>query len=152
VAIASDVDDAVIDKVMDRIASGFKAGDDSYSVEVMYRPVLEALGGKEVLLAAGKKIREQMKDQNMQIISWKTLKPYQYVSTKERRYAIIPYELIADVGGKRIKQTSYQLGIKTSSGPWQFLNGDKMTPTAYEKLFPDFPKSTKLPPMTRSDQ
>lgn len=147
---AADPADAEIDEIMAKFEAAFVAGDMLYAIEQMYGPVLEAVGGKETALREAKAVQAQMEKNKLKFISWKTKKPYQYGSTPTRRYAVIPYEGVIDVGGgKKMRQTGYQLGIKDGDGPWKFVNGDNLFPPIYAKFFPDFP-ATLTPPKMQS--
>lgn len=148
-AQATNADDRIIEAVMDKLESSFKSGDYSYTLEVMYAPILQKMGGKEAVLEAAKALVEQMKQQQIVVVSWKARKPYQYVKGESRTYAIVPYESVVTVAGKRLRQSSYQLGIKTGDSNWQFVNGDNLNSEIYAEFFPDFPKSFDLPKLQR---
>jgi len=143
-------DDKAIASVMDKLEISFMAGDYSYAVEVMYGPIVEKMGGKENVLAAATNITAQGKQKQIIVLSWKAKKPYQYVRAKTRIYAIIPYESVMTVSGKKLRQQSYQLGIKTADSQWQFANGDNLSPDFYHEFFADFPKDIELPTVERS--
>jgi len=130
---------------MDKLGNAFKAGDYSYAVEVMYSPLLEKAGGKENAIQASKSVVAQMKAQQMILVSWETKKPYKYVQGDAHRYAIVPCEMVMNIGKKTLRQKSYQFGIKTGSSNWQFINGDRLTSDSFQEFFPDFPKSVELP-------
>ena len=134
---------------MEQLERGFLAGDFTYAFEILYSPLVQTMGGRERALAAARAINAQMKEQRVVFLSWKARKPYQYVSTAVRRYALVPCEARLKVGGKRVLQSSYQLGIEVPGTGWQFINGDKLSPQVYQELFPDFPKTVKLPKVTR---
>ena len=143
-------DDKVIDAVMEKLANSFKVGDYASAMDVMYVPILESLGGREKAVEGAKALMAQMKEQGMVIIYWKTRKPYTYLAGDSHKYAVIPYEMGARISGKKMKQTSYQLGIKTANSGWQFVNGDQLTPEIIGHFFPDFPKDFELPEMQQS--
>jgi len=82
--------------------------------------------------------------------SWKAQKPYTYIKGESRTYAVIGYESIMAIDGKKMRQESYGLGIKTADSPWQFVNGDNLSAEMYKEFFPDFPKSFELPKVKRS--
>jgi hypothetical protein len=54
------------------------------------------------------------------------------------------------IAGKKMRQESYQLGIKTADSQWQFVNGDNLSPATYAEFFPDFPRNFELPKVERS--
>jgi hypothetical protein len=143
-------DDKAIEIMMQKLESTFMAGDYGYSIDVMYAPMVESMGGREALLTATKNVVVQMKQQNIVLHSWKAQKPYSYVKGESRLYAVISYESIMTIGGKKMRQESYGLGIKTGDSPWQFVNGDNLSAAMYKEFLPDFPKSFELPKVNRS--
>jgi hypothetical protein len=138
-----------IDEVMAKLESSFNANDYTYVFDVMYAPIVEKLGGRAQGVLAAKAIAAQMKQQQIVMVSWKARKPYEYIQGESRTYAIIPYESVMTIAGKRLRQESYQLGIKAAGSHWQFVNGDNLNPEVFKEFFPDFPKSTKLPKLER---
>jgi hypothetical protein len=142
-------DEREIDEVMAKLESSFKANDYSYVFDVMYAPIVERMGGKAQGVLAAKGIVAQMKQQQIVMVSWKARKPYQYIQGESRIYAVVPYESVMTIAGKRLRQESYQLGIKPAGSHWQFANGDNLDPELFEEFFPDFPKSIKLPEVER---
>lgn len=138
-------DNVAIDVVMNRLAGAFKTNDYSYIIDVMYTPVVRNFGGKEKAIADAKAVVDQMREQGMIVTSWKAIKPYTYCSGVSNRYAIIPYQMETEYNGRTIKQTGYQLGIKTPDAHWQFVNGDRLTPEIFSAFFPDFPTNVAFP-------
>ena len=51
---------------------------------------------------------------------------------------------------EKLRQKSYQLGIKSLGSQSEFLNGDDPRPETYRELFPDFPKAFELPKVQRA--
>jgi len=137
-------DEREIDDVMAKLETSFKDNDYAYLFVVMYAPVVERMGGKEQGVLAAQAIVAQMKQQQMVMVSWKAKKPYQYIRGESRTYAVIPYESVLIIAGKRLRQESYQLGIKAAGSNWQFVNGDTLNPELFREFFPDFPSSAKL--------
>jgi len=142
-------DEQAIDEVMAKLESSFKANDYAYVFEVMYAPIVEKMGGKAQGVEAAQAVVAQMKQLQMEILSWKPRKPYQYFRGESRTYAVIPYESLMTIAGKRLRQKSYQLGIKPLGSHWEFVNGDTLTSEIFKEFFPDFPKSVKLPKLER---
>jgi len=134
---------------MAKLETSFKANDYAYVFEVMYAPVVERMGGKEQGVLAAQAIVARMKQQQMVMVSWKAKKPYQYIRGESRTYAVIPYESVLIIAGKRLRQESYQLGIKAAGSNWQFVNGDTLNPELFREFFPNFPSSAKLPRLER---
>lgn len=142
-------DDKAIDAVMDKLATTCKAGDYTYAVDVMYTPILDAGGGKEKALEDARSFMEWAKAQQIIYVSWKTKKPYEYLAGTSHKYAIISSETVMKYGDKTLRQTSYQLGVKTVSG-WQFVDGVTLTQDFFDQYFPDFPKDVELPKVKRN--
>ena len=142
--------DEQIDRALVKLQRGFMAGDFTPAVELLYGPLVEKMGGRDRALAAARGINEQMKARQVGFLSWQARKPYQYLASPSRRYAIVPTEARLRIGARREVQGSYLLGIERPGGRWEFINGDKLNPQVYEELFPDFPKGTALPKVTRT--
>jgi len=142
-------DDKEIDVVMEKLEKTFLDNDYSYAFEVIYAPIMEAMGGKEKLLAAVPVLKEQMKQQQLIMISWKPQKPYSYLKKDAGWYAVIPYVSEMTMAGQKVKVTGFQLGIKDDGSPWGFVTGDNLTPEMLNTYFPDFPKDFELPKTQR---
>jgi len=140
-------DDKAIDAIMDKMGNCFRTEDFSFIIDNMYTPILEKFGGKEKAIEDSKAVVAQLKDQQMDFIYWHTVKPYDYYKGDSKKYAIIQYEMEMTYNGRKIKQTGYQLGIKTLDTNWQFVNGDRLTHDIFQEFFPDFPKDVELPEM-----
>jgi hypothetical protein len=140
-------DDKAIDAIMDRFANVYNSGDYSIIIDNMYTPIVERFGGREKAIEDSKSAIALLREQQMNFVSWATVKPYTYISGVSNKYAIIPYEMEMTYNGNTIKQTGYQLGIKTPNLNWQFVNGDRLTPEIFEEFFPDFPSNVELPEM-----
>jgi hypothetical protein len=142
-------DDKAIDAIMEKLAKTYKNNDYSYAFEVMYAPILESMGGKEKLLAAMPALKEQMDQLHVSLISWETQKPYSYLKGNGRWYAVIPYVSELNMTGQKFKVSGFEFGIKNDGSEWQFLDGQKLTPTIFDTFFPDFPKDVELPKTQR---
>jgi hypothetical protein len=142
-------DDRMIDVVMEKLTKTFMVNDYSYAFEVMYAPIVEALGGKEKFLAAVPVLKEQMRQQQIGMISWKPQKPYTYLKGNGRWYAVISYVSEMTMAGQKLKVSGFQLGIKNEGSEWQFVSGDKLTSAILDTFFPDFPKDFELPKTQR---
>jgi hypothetical protein len=115
----------------------------------MYTPILQAMGGKEQVLAAMPALKEEIKQQQISMISWKVQKPYTYLKGAGQWYAVMPYVSEMSMAGKKVKVSGFQLGIKKDGVDWQFVSGDKLTPEILDRFFPDFPKGFELPKTQR---
>jgi hypothetical protein len=148
-ADADNPNEKAIDAIMDGFRKSFMAGDYAYAVDRMYTPIVEKMGGRANLRATVTNAMAQMKEQHVVMISWETKKPYHYVNGESRIYAVVPYQGVMTIGGRTFRQESYQLGIKLANSPWEFVNGDSLTPELFGEFFPDFPKSFALPKVER---
>lgn len=137
--------------MMTKMQERFNAGEGlSGQYEIMFSPVLEVLGGRAQALDIVKSHEERTKNlKKVVYVSWKAIKPYQYVSGARHRYVIVRYESVMFITGQKVRKRSYQLGIKGKDSMWQFVNGDNLTSETYEELFPDFPKNVELPKLER---
>jgi hypothetical protein len=142
-------DDKAIDAIMEKLTKTFLANDYSYAFEVMYTPIVEAMGGKEKLLAAVPVLKEQLKQQQINMISWESQKPYIYQRGNKRWYAVVPYTSEMTMADQKVKLSGFQFGIKDDGSDWQFLSGDKLNPEILDKFFPDFPKDFEFPKSQR---
>jgi len=142
-------DESAIDIVMERLEASFKAGNLSYQYDVMFTPILDVMGGKTQVLAIVKPYEDRIKKEQIAFISWKTIKPYQYVSGTHHKYAIVRYESTVSIMGKTLKKASYELGIKRKDSTWQFVSGDNLNAETYDELFSDFPKNVEVPKVER---
>lgn len=139
--------DKIIDSITDKIGNCFKTEDYSFIVDNMYAPVVDKFGGKEKVMEACQAAVAELKAQQMDVITWHAVKPYSYYNGNFKKYAVVPYEMEMNYNGKKIKQTGYQLGIKTPDANWQFVNGDRLSPEIFQEFFPDFPSNVELPEM-----
>jgi hypothetical protein len=143
-------DEKIIDAVMEKLERTYKAGDYTYAFEVMYSPIMDRIGGKAKGLELARAVAAQAKEEQIIIVSWTPRKPYKFVTGTSHTYAIIPYESLITIAGKKMKQTSFQFAIKVSDSKWEFVNGDNLNPEMLAELFPDFPKDIELPKLERA--
>ena len=148
---AADPDQAVVDRYVEKIGSSLTKGDIVYPVNLVPPAILDAMGGKTALLAAGQATLAQIKAQGVQILSWKATPPYQFVAAASHRYVVIPCEtIVAMPDGKKLHESTYYLGIKDPDATWHFVSGETLVPETFNRFFPDFPKTTVLPPTKQS--
>jgi hypothetical protein len=147
---ADTADDRIIDAAMEKLLNCFRTGDFSYDVDVMYAPFVEKGGGKKKVMELCEQLVQQMKEQQITIVSWETKKPYRYIEGTSNKYAIIPYESLMTVADRKMRQNSFQLAIKAPNANWQFITGDQLTPEIINAFFPDFPKNVEFPERKQS--
>ena len=131
---------------MSKLESSYVSGDYSYALDVMYAPIVEKMGGKQQGLAS---IKEMFSSHHIVLTSWKAHKPYRYAAGAGRLYAIVPCDAIMIIGGKKVTQSSYQLGIKISEAHWQFAGGSTLDQQNFKEFFPDFPRNIQPPKLSQ---
>ncbi len=141
----SETDNEITERVS-KIAEALISGDYVYVIEMTHPPILEAMGGKEAAIAAVRAFMKTDAAKTLKVIKMEPKKPYKYVNGKKYRYVIVPFEYLVEIVGKRVSGSGYQLGVfEDASGEWKFVDGEKLNEEMFDKFFPDFPKTLKLP-------
>ncbi len=145
VATADDTRDAAVDQDMDRLKTAMTTKDYGTLIDMMYEPVVKLGGGRDAMLAQSSKMADIVT-----FTSFTTTKPYTYVTGNDNDYIIVPTHLLMTVNGHHFDSTSYEFGIKPhSGGKWEYLDGAGMKPQMSDRFFPDLPKDTVLPEVSR---
>jgi hypothetical protein len=119
-------------------------------VDVTYTPYLQKMGGRNQALQTARQAKAQLDAQHIRYVSWTALQPYSYGNSAQHRYAVVPFEWVMESAGKKVKISSYFLGVRTANPPWQFVDGSGLTAADFKQFFADFPKTLALPKSTAS--
>lgn len=131
-----------------RLFSEFQQGNLLYLAERMHPAVVDALGGKAVVLEGGRRAMTSPLMRDLQFTNVEIGEPVDVASTPARRYVAVPFVAIMVIRGVRIRSVGYQLAIQDAGeAKWWFLEGARLTPEKVSHFFPDFPKTAVLPPV-----
>jgi len=116
-------------------------GDYATLIDLMYKPVVQAGGGKDALLGLTKSMMEQVT-----FNSFESTKPYTYYTGNDNDYVVVNTHIIMTVSGQKMDSTSFEMGIKShNGGGWEYVDGAGIKPAMRAKFFPDLPKDVVLP-------
>ncbi len=140
-----DVDKAVeLAKAMEKAVL---AGEPAKVVELTHPKVIEAMGGKEKMIAAIEQVMTTLKAQGITIKSHTIGRPEEPVVDGKNAFMVLPTKLEMTAPQGRIVTESYLLGFSSDSGKsWVFVDGAGMNNgPAKDLILPLVPKSLKLP-------
>jgi hypothetical protein len=122
-------------------------GDYAKVADRTHPKVVEAMGGKDKVIAASKAIFDQMKSQGIEIKSYTVGKPGDPVVDGKTAYVILPTRMELTAPKVKVVSESYLLGMTTDGGKsWSFADGTGLSKgPAREALLPELPKALKLP-------
>jgi hypothetical protein len=141
------VDPAKAAEQAEAIKKAVLDGDVSKLADLTHPKVVEAMGGKEKVIAASKAVLDQMKAQGIEIKSYTIGKPGDPVKDDKATYVVLPTKLELTAPKVKVQSESYLLAMTTDAGKtWTFADGTGLAAgPAREALLPTLPKDLKLP-------
>ena len=112
--------------------------------------IVEAMGGKAVVMDATRKANEEMAKQNVVVNKAKALKPVQKKEIKGTIYAVIPQEMEMKIPQGVLRQKAFMLGIsKTPGTVWHFVSITRNNAKDLMEMFPDLLGEIVLPELEK---
>jgi hypothetical protein len=140
-ALADDPRDADVDKDMAKLKAAMIGKDQAGLIDMMYKPIVEAAGGRDHLLAQAQQVASIV-----EMKSFEYTKPFQYYSGKDNDYVVVHTHLLMSLKGKSYESISYELGVKShQGGPWQYADGAGINAQTRPMFFADLPSDVVLP-------
>ncbi len=140
-ALADDPRDADVDKDMALLKTAMIAKDQATLIDMMYKPVVAAAGGRDHLLAQTKDLVSAV-----ETTEFETNKPFQYYTGKDNDYVIVPTRALMTIKGRHYQSISFELGVKShQGGSWQYVDGAGINPQARSVFFTDLPSDVVFP-------
>ncbi len=138
-------EDAVT-KDIEKIADALKSNQLALIIEMTHPPILEAMGGKEKALAAVREFLDSSAASGFKVQRFDVIPPLTFLEGDEYHYVIVPFSLMTEFQGLKIRSHGYQLGVrKKTSDEWKYVDGQKLNDAMFDMYFPDFPDRSKLP-------
>lgn len=108
--------------------------------------LVQAMGGRERLVAALKTGQRDMARQGIQLVSAQIRSKVELARTSKDWFAIVPYDLEMTVPAGRVLVRTWLLGISSDQAKtWTFVDGGTLNAASVKRLFPNFPDQLTLP-------
>jgi hypothetical protein len=122
-------------------------GDFNTMAEMTYPSIVQALGGREKMIASTRQSLGKMNAQGYRFLSHSVGEPSAFTTEGKNTFTIIPTTVEISAPGGKLVGNSYLLGISPDAGKsWTFVDGTGITRNeTREKLLPKLPASLKLP-------
>lgn len=136
-------DEAIALEAIKPVIAAVIAGDYKVSIDAMYGPMVEDAGGKEELLKQTELIMKQV---DIRFLTYTIVEDaVKIVRGVERKYAVLPSELVLGTAAGQIKVWGFQFGVEVAPKTWQFVDGAGLSNLVLEEYFKDFPADYELP-------
>jgi hypothetical protein len=149
VTALADDGDKEIDADVQRGDAAIKANSADVSVELLYKPFLDAIGmTRDQMKKLASAEMQKMAAQRIKIVRCDPVLPYKHFSTTANDYALITLHEEMWVGLDCYELTDPELAIRPhGSSKWEYLSLGKLSPELKERLFPDL-KNINFPSRT----
>jgi hypothetical protein len=122
------------------------AADHAKVADCTHPNVVELAGGRDRAVQFIKMTLEDMKSRGTAIQSVVVGEPSEVFKQAGDVYSVVPFTLEMDVGGQRLKQGSFLVGISSDGGrTWKFVDGNQGDRAKLERILPNLPKGLRLP-------
>jgi hypothetical protein len=125
----------------------YRWGDVDALLEHCHPQLIQASGGKDGARRAFEHLVGEVQSSGIKIESFAIPGSTELVSTDYSDFAIVPTRGIFRLpGGGRVASWSFQLAVrKPGEKDWGFVDGSRLNEDNLWVLFPDFPKTVRLP-------
>lgn len=144
-SLSAEANEATVRAALKPAMEATLRGEFEPSLDIMYEPVLEDIGGRAKMREAVKTLKEVMAKQKLEFRKFELQEPYRFVKGEKRQYVIVPTYVEMETPDKLIKMHAFQFGVEVAPGKWRFLDGAKTDMAVVQKYFPDYPTREKLP-------
>ncbi len=108
--------------------------------------LVQAMGGREQLLAILKDGQRDLARQGIQLVSASIQPPVELARGGSQRFAVVPYDLEMTVPDGRVLSRTWLLGVSADDGQtWTFVDGGNLNRDSVRRLFPEFPAGLAIP-------
>lgn len=131
-------------------ARAYQEGNFDVMVDQTYPGLVAQLGGRRQAIATMKAAMSEMHAKGYQFGGLEFDEPDPPVGSNGQLFAVVPETVTVATRDATFTQESYMLAISQDDGvTWTFIDGTTLTPALVAQLFPNFPKSLKLPKQTQ---
>jgi hypothetical protein len=122
-------------------------GDHARLVDLTYPKIVEAMGGRDKMIAFLEVTMKQMKDKGFTIVSVKVAEPGKFLTEGGNTFVVVPTLLEMTAPGGKILGKSYLLGISSDKNKtWKFADGSGLANKEMQaKMLPKLPADLELP-------
>jgi hypothetical protein len=138
---------AVVKQKAQEVGQAVLKGDYAKIADLTYPKVVEAMGGRDRMIAETEAAMKQMKERGITFRSQTIGDPSGFLTEGGNTFTVLPTTIEMTVPGGRAVSKSYLLGISADGGKaWTFADGSGLdTQEKRDKLLPKLPAKLKLP-------
>lgn len=127
-------------------ANAMVAGDYAKSVDFLYPPIVERMGGKAAAIAMVRQSMQQMKAQGSEILAIEIGAPSETVREGDEDVAIVPVKMKMKSQGKNVRVDSYLVAISPAGrSKWAFMDGAQLPKEKIQTVFPVLASKVVIP-------
>jgi hypothetical protein len=137
----------VVKQKAQEIAQAVVKGDHAKVADFTYPKIVEAMGGREKMIAFIDMTMKSMKEKGFAIRSVKVDAPGEFLTEGENTFVVVPTVMEMTAPGGKLVGRSYLLGISSDgSKTWRFADGSGLANQEMRaKVLPKLPDKLKLP-------
>lgn len=133
-----------------RILTALYSGDVGTVLEYTHPAIVAKLGGPELAGQTIGQAVENLRRQGLELESLEFPAPPEFVPGGDTWFALVPTRSVIRGRGQRIESLNFQFGVLESDADWwTYIEGSRIEATDALLLFPEFPRSHRLPPFHR---
>lgn len=143
---SAELDPVAVKKLADAMGEATLKGEYARVVDYTYPPLVEKMGGREKLIAFLQTEMKKLKDQRIEIRSFKTGALSEFYTEGNFTFILVPTTTELTIPDGRVVLESYLLGISSNAGKtWSFMDGAGLELKEQRELLPKLPAKLKLP-------
>jgi hypothetical protein len=138
---------AVVKQKAQEVGQAVIKGDYAKIADLTYPKIVEAMGGRDRMIAETEAAMRRMKERGITFRSHTVGEPSEFRTEDGNTFTVLPTTVEMTVPGGRAIGKSYLLGISADGGKtWTFADGSGLdTQEKRDKLLPRLPAKLKLP-------
>jgi hypothetical protein len=138
----------VVKQKAGEVGHAFLTGDYAKVADLTYPKIVEALGGREKMIATTDAEMKKLKAKGISFKSYAAKDPGEFHTEAGHTFTVVPTVVEMTIPGGRAVSKSFLLAISADGGKrWTFVDGSGVrSPEARDKSLPKLPAALKLPP------
>lgn len=127
-------------------ANAMIAGDYEKSVDYLYPPVVERMGGKDAAIAMVLQSMQQMETQGSKLLEIEVGVPSEIVREGDEDVAIVPVIMRMKHQSSNVRVHSYLVAISSAGkSKWAFMDGVQLPKEKIQTVFPALARTVEIP-------
>jgi hypothetical protein len=137
---------ALVKQKAQEVGQAIIKGDYAKIADLTYPKVVEAMGGREKMIAFTEAAMKQIKDQGFTVRAFTISEPTPFLTEGPNTFTVLPTAIEMTNTKGKIVGKSYLLGISPDGGKsWKFADGSGLESEEMRKLLPKLPAKLTLP-------